>query len=118
MINNLSNQIKERETDAAIKIQNMFRNKLEICSVCLIDFIKSKDKIILSCRHSLHIHCFNQLKQYNYTQCPICRINVNQLKCNNIIKNNRRNTEIFLEELMEDALEIAIQSYIYSYQMY
>ena len=72
------------ETISIKKIQKVTKKKLEICSVCLNNYFNTKTRKYLSCGHCIHSQCFDKLKIYKHSKCPICREFVEQLRNNRI----------------------------------
>lgn len=50
---------------------------LDACSICLEDFCKENELIVLKkCRHMYHELCFKSWLRTNKISCPLCRKNI------------------------------------------
>ena len=105
---------RDIKDDAAIIIQKKVRENLEICPICLNNFIHMKNRIKLSCGHTLHKSCFDKLLRFNFMRCPMCREFVEQLKFMNSVMIQRdaiirQAVEVFMDETLLQALARTIE---------
>jgi hypothetical protein len=69
----------KRKYKAVKTIQDYFRERLRICSICCENYIQYKYRVILKCKHTFHFSCYNKLYIYNHKTCPDCRENIKSL---------------------------------------
>ena len=106
--NNLQNNINSFE-DVKVTINKEELNNLnkitvdndedKTCNICLCEYKKGEEKLILKCNHEFHYECIKKwLEEYNY-KCPVCRSETTKVVNYNIndISNNNNNNNINLD---------------------
>jgi hypothetical protein len=64
--------VKKEELDNLNKI-TVNEDEDKTCNICLCEYKKGEEKLILKCNHEFHYECIKKwLEEYNY-KCPICR---------------------------------------------
>jgi hypothetical protein len=64
--------VKKEELDNLNKI-TVNEDEDKTCNICLCEYKKGEEKLILKCNHEFHYECIKKwLEEYNY-KCPVCR---------------------------------------------
>jgi hypothetical protein len=64
--------VKKEELNNLNKI-TVNEDEDKTCNICLCEYKKGEEKIILKCNHEFHYECIKKwLEEYNY-KCPVCR---------------------------------------------
>lgn len=76
-------QSEPQQEFISIDIYEHINNFLNKCSIiekleedCIICLEKMSFGVQLQCNHIFHRHCLDQLIEYEYIKCPLCRANI------------------------------------------
>jgi len=61
-----------------------YREGMEVCGICLVNFIQSDVILIYPCAHIYHSHCMDQWLQIK-TTCPTCRTELYNIDNNQLV---------------------------------
>ena len=72
-----SDSVRKPESNININTQkyDSIKSNQTMCSICLEDFNKNDDVVLLNCNHVFHNTCISEWGHYK-DNCPICRNNI------------------------------------------